>query len=365
MKSPWVLSQCVEEGESSKRKALYSLHQIRDIITQGRGRLADLQVEYVLQGRNPEGERVEPLTSHHVFAARGPFRFEETTHASTLIPYELDVNQNLVFLTEDSLTIFYPLTRYCETSERHAHTHYAWEVKAPVYLECLGWWPPDDKTKLPEEDSPLFLSKALAKEGWRILPHQVRIDNIWCYVLERPGVDKLWLDPSIGFALRRRERYSGRPAVTFAHYELSDYREAAPGIFLPWMLRRRVFNPRLISKDGLPSMTFESVCRVIRTEVNHVQPQLFRFTPPPGTLIKDLDTLKVTQTPGGLEWLDALVETARALFAIYATRGLGGAQPQESLAWQGYALVGAALALVALNAQGLWKAFAPKGSSDN
>jgi hypothetical protein len=48
-----------------------------------------------------------------------------------------------------------------------------------------------------------------------------------------------------------------------------------------------------------------------RLEVNKVPDDLFRFAPPPGTLVQNRDTREVSQVPGGLSFLDDVVATAR------------------------------------------------------
>src|SRR5262249_22669872 len=140
----------------------------------------------------------------------------------------------------------------------------------------------------------------LAQKEYRVHPRQEQVAGAWCHVVEFPGVDKLWVDPAIGFAVRRREGSAGNPPALVARYELSDYRETAPGVWLPWKLRRVNYKIRPPSTQGDPLPEADSVATVARVEVNQVDSDLFRFTPPPGTLVQDRDAGEMSQIPGGL-----------------------------------------------------------------
>jgi hypothetical protein len=81
---------------------------------------------------------------------------------------------------------------------------------------------------------------------YKVLPALEQVDGAWCYVLEAEGDDKLWIDPSIGFRIRKRERYIGPTnAVLLERAEFGGFVEAAPGVWLPKQWKRESFpSPR-------------------------------------------------------------------------------------------------------------------------
>jgi hypothetical protein len=137
-------------------------------------------------------------------------------------------------------------------------------------------------------------------------------------VVECPGKDRIWLDASAALKMRKRELYAGNPEgkspnnppAASVRYELSDHREVTPGGWLPWRCRRTAF--ALDPATGAPMVLTEAWTNVREAEANRVPDDTFRFTPPPGTLIQNRDTLEVTRVPGGLSFLDEVIDSTRA-----------------------------------------------------
>ena len=292
------------------RPSVYSLEQIRDGMRDARGRLSNLLVRYVVEHPAPVGG--ERVWSRHTIAASGSLRFGENSHFTATFPEQMDLNHTKAYYTVQTFDVFYPRQRYFETSRRNAQLHYTIKLRSDFVLESLGWWPPGDQTKLDADESPHYLHLVLDRTDCRISAVQEQVDGHWCHVLERPGRDRIWVDPSIGFAVRRREKYEPRSRQIVARYELSEYRETEKGIWLPWKIRRTLFNSGQDS-DSPGEMVATAV--VEKVVANHVPDSLFRFTPPPGTLTQDRDTLEMSQTPGGLDFLDEQIELLRTVGA--------------------------------------------------
>src|SRR5262249_60825206 len=111
-----------------------------------------------------------------------------------------------------------------ETSKRNAQLHYTWKIRGAFFFDCLGWWPPDDDTKPPDKGHPFYLHVALAQKEYRVHPRQEQVAGAWCHVVEFPGVDKLWVDPAIGFSVRRRGGGARNPPGRGARLQPSEYR---------------------------------------------------------------------------------------------------------------------------------------------
>jgi len=261
-------------------RAVSSLDQIRQGVAESRSRLRSFLAEYVLTGSNPATGQADPVSSCHLVAARGVQRYADNSHFTATFPRELDRNHHQVSFTGKSLDVFYPQFRYYETSQKNARLSYSWKVRGEFFLECAGWWPPDDDTKPSQGGRAFFLHEALVQPGYRVNPCQEQVDETWCHVVELPGVDKLWFDATCGWALRRREWYDPQSHALAARYELSHYREASPGIWIPWKLHRLVYAIRRARAGEPTPIELDLLATVVRAEANQVSEDLFRFTPP-------------------------------------------------------------------------------------
>jgi hypothetical protein len=343
------------EGGPAQPGSVYSLSAIRAGIAASRARLRSQQAEYVCIGRDPKTGELDPESIHNFVAARGVKRFHESGHFTANIPWELDPVRHKVYFTGRTLDLFYPILGLYETSERNAGLQYSWKVQREFFWECQGWWPPDDDTKPFTGQPPFFLHEVLAQKDARVRPYQEQADGAWCHVVEVPGVDELWLDPAVGFALRRRNWSGGEPGALFARYELSDYREAAPKVWMPWKIHRIVYDTRSPASGRRPVLV-DALATVLSVKVNDVPAEVFQFTPPPGTLVQDRDTGKMTQVPGGLSFLDEVIEYTRRIHALRPTAQTATPLSSESQSLHGYCLVGAILVLTALDLYLLRKA---------
>ncbi len=293
-----------------------SVGQIRDAVRAARQRISSLSVTYAVD--HPiEADGRERIRSRHTIVADGILRFGENTHSTRSFPEALDLNHTRVYYTGETFDVFYPRQRFYETSRRNARLDYTLKIRSDFILECLGWWPPGDDSLPANQERPHYLHLVVDDKDCRVSPDQGSVDGHPCRVIELAAgdaiVDRIWVDPALGFAVRRREKYepgSGQPRV---RYELSDHREVGLGIWLPWRIRRTSFEP---GKAGDPPTAREVTALVEHSAVNHVAPSAFKFVPPPGTLTQDRDTGELSQTPGGLEFLDETIGTLKAIITI-------------------------------------------------
>ena len=300
--------------------------QVRDAVRAARQRMTSLSVTYVVDHPVELAGR-EPLRSRHTIAADGILRFGENTHFTRSFPEVLDLNHTRVYYTGETFDVFYPRQRYYETSRRNARLDYTLKVRSDFILECLGWWPPGDDSLPENSELPHYLHLVLARNDCRVSPEQESVDGHRCHVIEfqsgRTLVDRIWLDPAFGFAVRRREKYEPGSGQLRTRYELSELREVGPGIWLPWVLRRTSFER---GTAGDRSAVRVATGLVESAIVNQVAATIFKFQPPPGTLTQDRDTRELSQTPGGLEFLDETIDTLKAIIATSAPF-----QPQSAI----------------------------------
>lgn len=340
------------EGPGSARAADYSLDEIRGGYMRSRDQLKSLRVEFLARWPISQDEPARLMTVRRTVAIRGAARYIGSWHSTEDCPEDLDLRSSETYYDGHFIWKYRPHERFC-TYFDHGVDALAIQVKWDFVVECLGWWPSDDSASPPKWSSPFFLHEALADPSCRIAPKEEQIDGAWCCVVERPGVDRLWIDPAVGFLPRRREWMHGRPSEKAITYELSDYREASRGMWIPWRMIRTTFNPGAIPPDAgsVPAEKVEA--SLIKSDVNRVPMEQFQFKPKPGVLMCDAATDKVQQVPGGLEFLDEVVEMARRRAAILRVRWPIVVQRSSSPNWPWATLLVALVATVGVVAY--WK----------
>jgi hypothetical protein len=305
-----------------------TLAEICGTVAEWRGRLRSLLVEYDARGPVRRTGEPDPTVTRRVVAVRGPCRYIHSVHFTDEFPSGVDLKCNEIYYDGRSL-VDYSLHDLHANIYRRQAERLSWKTRCEFFLECLGWWPPDDETAIPDRGQGFFLHQALADPRCRLLPERETVDGASCYVVERLGIDKIWLDPGLGFAPRRREWNLASRSAPSTTYELSDYREAAPGVNLPWRLHRVIYDPSLVSARNPQGVDADTRAVVIRAEVNRVAEDRFAFTPPPGALVREDDTDVIQQVAGGTAFLNSVAELAERRAMIYARR-----RPNTGTIWE-------------------------------
>jgi len=71
------------------------------------------------------------------------------------------------------------------------------------------------------------------RDSYRVLPEPETIDGHLCWVVERPGMDKLWVAPDLGYMLCKRQ-FHWRPGKPLRREtRAKEFKEIEPGLFFP------------------------------------------------------------------------------------------------------------------------------------
>jgi hypothetical protein len=343
-------------------RAIYPLEVIRAAVAESRQRLKSLQIEYTIKDVDPKAPELRGAFVRQAVIVAGVRRLIDTRHGTALFPMHMDINHVLSFYDGSRLVLLKPDQGYCETTSQTA-SQSVWSVRCEYILECTGWWPPGDDTKTPYSANGPFLHEVLADPQCCVLPDQEVVDGACCHVIERPGVDRLWFDPSIGFSLRRRWRYRGNPSVRAVDYELSDYGEVAPGAWFPRRLRRIIYGTATAAAGRTGPVESDCTGVVNRIAVNRDFGAEVALAIPPGTFVVDFDTGESSKVPGSdLSRLDRLIELGGARGAVYAQLGLAPGWPSSKVSRYIYILSSSA-GVFALVLAGLGAAFLLAGGA--
>jgi len=264
-----------------------------------------------------------------VLYANADNRYTRWSHFTKWLPEDLDISLQEVRYTPKRLSRYWPLSREYEFYEKLARAEFSQKNRSEMFMESIAWWPPGDQSDCPEKyhdvgkkTAQFFLHTLPLLSEYRLLDHLEPVEGCLCYVLERPGFDKMWLDASVGYGLRRREWYFGSPPQLSAAYILSNYRECEQGLFLPMKVQRILYAFSENSRMPEPRVEQESLLKVLTAEVNVCRDELLQFEPPAGALVENRDTGKVSQIPGGLDVLDDVAVLAQKRKSIFIREGI-------------------------------------------
>jgi hypothetical protein len=152
----------------------------------------------------------------------------------------------------------------------------------PTFLEYAGFGILDPNRKLPDYNIPgMFhgVTPTVRKE-------QLEPGRREAYIVEIPNKLKLWMDPDLGFAIRRRELFENEKLAMVI--ESSDFVQVATGLWLPKRIDRFPYLLRGVAADsvGKPSMKITQIASVLEAN-NASRMQTLQMEPPPGAAVVD------------------------------------------------------------------------------
>lgn len=139
-----------------------------------------------------------------------------------------------------------------------------------------GWWFPNCVTRMQ-----LAHEKGDAKRIYHVLDQPEMIAGSSCVVVELEGFDRVCLDPTLGWAIRRRTRWNSpdnpRP---LSRTENEDFRELEPGLWAPY---------RIHVETGCSgaNICYETTMVVRDLRLNRVEDADFRIKLRSGAVVAD------------------------------------------------------------------------------
>jgi hypothetical protein len=158
-----------------------------------------------------------------------------------------------------------------------------WLKQDYLYKICH---PLPDPNKPDNRHASSRLEEFLVSAHYVIQPALEDVEGSSCVVAAGPGV-RLWLDPRIGYALRKKEGIDRGTKLLAERYIYRDFKQVLPGTWLPQMLQWERCGPPLAppSVRGEPLLRY--TYKVTRLSANNVPDSLFELEPIPGWIVWD------------------------------------------------------------------------------
>jgi hypothetical protein len=139
---------------------------------------------------------------------------------------------------------------------------------------------------------------------YRVRPQEEVVEDIPCLVIERPGVDTLWLDKARPTLIVRREVTWGKEKPLRERTTNRKFQEMEPGLWLPLEQEQQVFCALELGKETWNQVDYTKRNVISKLEVNKVDDSIFHLMIPPGCAISDKVTGKryITTNPEEDPW---------------------------------------------------------------
>jgi hypothetical protein len=118
------------------------------------------------------------------------------------------------------------------------------------------------------------------------LTNDVVVDGAPCVLLEAPEYQRLWLDPKLGFAVRKREMLEGKGVAMSMQF--SEFAELVPGVWLPHRIEQERIGTSQLPESYVGKPIIRTTIRVTKIEANKPEHETyFKPKPKPGSFVND------------------------------------------------------------------------------
>lgn len=257
----------------------FSASDIRDRILKSQERIESIEVHYRATGES--GYFVD-----QVIMAKAPvFWFSVTAHGNPTADSDDDFDRQRTFVLEDRFLTYRPIPRTLVMGLVKPTDPLPGTLENELFFFATGLWPFRSR-KPPSPLGHAHTLKGIASSDEFIVRDKTEdiLGSPCILFTHKSGRDRIWLDIARGCSIVRREFYDQDRASLMVLLEMSQHRQVAEGIWIPFKIHRSEFDTRPSSKLDEKVPIGESTLVVTYASVNDVNDSQFQFTPPPGTL---------------------------------------------------------------------------------
>ena len=168
-----------------------------------------------------------------------------------------------------------------------------WDYTDNLGVNAYKYLPQSAREDTRPEFAQPFLPEVIraAPGEYRVAPTLEEMDGAWCHLVERPGVDRVWLDGERGFAVLRRELYCGGdvpPQTLRRVYSNSEFVKAKEGVWLP---KTQVVDwypdPQTEAREIWGKLACRTTMKAAKIEFDTLDDEFFAVEVPSGTYVND------------------------------------------------------------------------------
>jgi hypothetical protein len=174
-----------------------------------------------------------------------------------------------------------------------AYSWQNWDYAFLLHMNILKYVTGLDQNRIPVAIRPLNLPEDIVEFGKEYsLAGKDSVDGVACQLLDKSDVARFWLDPKFGYAIRRVDRYiTGKNRARgslVTSVTMADYREARPGLWLPWAITEELYHSFQTGPAELVGrLAVRRTLSVESIEFDTLTDEFFQITIPADVLVHD------------------------------------------------------------------------------
>jgi hypothetical protein len=289
-------------------RAVYTAGQLRTALAEGQGKIRSIRIAYRSydygDGKFPKG-----TYSHREVQARAPYNLlHVSAHGQEGLDWREDPFQQHSYLTAGHVVTEHPMNRSFAEYDFRPEDGLPGTLPQEFFFTATGIWPHFGWRPPRPGGRAYVLREVAAEPEYRVVrPVQELVNQRWCHILERPGLDRLWLDVERGCALLARETSLKVGGPLVQRIELGGHRQVADGVWLPGWMRNIQFDFNAPTEEGRRHVYRDAMHIVLEASANR-DADVPTFHARPGELRLAGEGMPMQAVPGGQDHLDDLAQ---------------------------------------------------------
>jgi hypothetical protein len=300
-------------GESVSAGAL-----ARELVDQ-HDSLTALSLVYQQEPVSAPGKPVGGYSRRFVAARRPGFFLRDNAHGHDAMDVSDDPLRKTLLITPTESTLLENLNRtLVELDNKHSGPPPI-DLQTELIFRALCWWPFTDWSPPETYGRPWSMGSLLRGGAYGLRRQTEPVGSRACYVLEVKDTDVIWVDCQRPRCVLRRDIYNPATRSVASRFEMTDYRDAGDGVWLPGRLRNLQFDANAHTPSLRARVVIDASFLIHDIKVNGaVDPGIFRLDLSPGTVRRVVSKGEEQFEPvqaGQAEHFQSIVEWCRTYAA--------------------------------------------------
>ena len=271
-------------GPSAARKAIDSGALAKELADQ-HDSLTALSLVYQEESTSAPGKPAGGYLRRLVAASRPGFFLRDNGHGHDRMRVSDDPFRKITLITPTESTLLEYLNRVVDDFDTKHSGPAPDDVRNELIFQALCWWPFANWSPPEIHGRPWSMSSLLKGGAYSLRPQQEAVGSRLCYVLELKGINVIWVDCERPRCVLRREIYNPRTRSLGSRFEMTDFRDAGDGIWLPGRFRSWQFDLHADTPSLSARVVIDATFLIHDIKVNGaVEPGTFRMDLEPGTV---------------------------------------------------------------------------------
>jgi hypothetical protein len=281
--------------------------------------LTALSLVYQQVPYSPPGGRTGEYARRFVAVRRPGFFLRDNGHAHDGMSWLDDPLRKTLLITPTESALLENLNRVVtELDIKHSGPAVI-DLQTELIFRVLCWWPFTDWPPPDVFGRPWSMSSLLRGGAYVLRPHKEPVGSRPCYVLEVKDTDVIWVDCERPRCVLRRDVYNPATRSVGSRFEMTDYRDAGDGVWLPGQFRNLQFDAAADVASFRTRVVVDGTFLVHDIKVNGaVDSGIFRLDLGPGALRKVVSKGEERYEPvrdGQAEYFQAILKWSRGFAA--------------------------------------------------